>query len=84
MIFWYAVRLKTVFLDDNTLRVCGFITELEIPFSDIASIKHNWFWKNATLKLTHLRRLAPGFCLSRDDVLPPRVETGLHLTCYAS
>jgi hypothetical protein len=45
------VRLKTVFLNDNMLRVRGFITEVEIPFSDLASIKHNWFWKNATLKL---------------------------------
>src|SRR5215471_11392802 len=44
LILWYAVRLKTVFLTANTLRVRGFVTELEIPFSDIASVKHNWFW----------------------------------------
>ena len=48
---WYAVRLKTVFMTQNGLRIRGYVTELEISFSDVASVRHNWFWKNATLEL---------------------------------
>jgi hypothetical protein len=50
-VIWYALRLKTVFLTEDSLLVRSFVTEVEIPFSEIASVKHNWFWKNATLQL---------------------------------
>jgi hypothetical protein len=48
----YAVRLKTVFVSETGLRVRGYITEIELPFSDLASVKHNWFFRNDTLFLT--------------------------------
>jgi hypothetical protein len=60
IIFWcltyylvvsYAIRLKTVFVNETGLRIRGYITEIEIPFSDLASVKHNWFFKNDTLFL---------------------------------
>jgi hypothetical protein len=46
---YYAIRLKTVFANETGLRIRGYITEIEIPFSEIASVKHNWFFKNDTL-----------------------------------
>jgi hypothetical protein len=51
LILWYALRVKTVFMTQDGLRIHGYVTDLEISFSDIASVKHNWFWKNATLQL---------------------------------
>ena len=51
LVVFYAVRLKTVFLNETGLRVRGYVTQIEIPFSDIASVKHNWFLKNDTLFL---------------------------------
>jgi hypothetical protein len=48
---WYGLRLKTVFINQTGLRIRGYVTEIEIPFSQIASVKHNWFRKNATLHL---------------------------------
>jgi hypothetical protein len=54
LVVWYALRLKTVFLNETGLRVRGYITEIEIPFSDVASIKHQWFIKTATLRLNTL------------------------------
>ena len=51
LVVWYALRLKTIFLTDTGLRIRGYITENEIPFSDVASVKHRWFIKTATLRL---------------------------------
>src|SRR5687767_7665946 len=48
---WYGFRLKTVFINQTGLRIRGYITEIEIPFSQIASVKHNWLMRNATLHL---------------------------------
>ena len=47
----YALRLKTVFANETGLRISGYLSEIEVPFSDVASIKPNWFFKNATLQL---------------------------------
>ena len=49
LVVFYAIRLKTVFVNETGLRIRGFVTEIEIPFSDLASVKHNWFFKNDTL-----------------------------------
>src|SRR5258708_3269842 len=51
LVVFYAVRLKTVFLSETGLRVRGYVNEIEIPFSDIASVKHNSFLKNDSLLL---------------------------------
>jgi|ERR1043166_928225 hypothetical protein len=51
LVVFYAVRLKTIFASETGLRVRGYVTEIEIPFSDIASVKHNWFFKNDTIFL---------------------------------
>ena len=51
LVVFYAFRLKTVFANETGLRIRGYITEIEIPFSDLASVKHNWFFKNDTLFL---------------------------------
>jgi len=50
-VVFYAVRLKTVFVNETSLRIRGYVTEIEVPFSDMASVKHNWFFKNDTLIL---------------------------------
>ena len=47
----YALRLKTVFANEAGLRVRGYVSEIEIPFSDVAAVKHNWFMKNDSLLL---------------------------------
>ena len=54
LVVWYALRLKTIVLTDTGVRVRGYITEIEIPFSDVASVKHHWFIKTATLRLNVL------------------------------
>ena len=51
LVVFYAVRLKTVFAGETGLRIRGYITEIEIPFSDMAFVKHNWFFKNDTILL---------------------------------
>ena len=51
LVVFYAVRLKTVFANETGLRIRGFVTEIEIPFSEMASVRHNWFFKNDTLFL---------------------------------
>jgi len=52
LVVFYAVRLKTVFANETGLRIRGYVNEIEIPFSDIASVRHNWFFKNDTLFLS--------------------------------
>jgi hypothetical protein len=51
LVVFYAVRLKTVFANETGLRIRGYIADIEIPFSDVASVKHNWFFKNDSLFL---------------------------------
>src|SRR5438105_2874850 len=51
LVVFYAVRLKTVFASETVLRVRGYVNEIEISFSDMANVKHNWFFKNDTLFL---------------------------------
>lgn len=51
LVVFYGVRLKTVFVNEAGLRIRGYITEIEIPFSEVASVKHNWFFKNDSLFL---------------------------------
>ena len=51
LVVFYAVRLKTVFANETGLRIRGYVTEIEIPFSEMASVRHNWFFKNDTLFL---------------------------------
>jgi len=51
LVVFYGFRLKTVFLNETGLRIRGYITEIEIPFSEVASVKHNWFFKNDSLFL---------------------------------
>ena len=51
LVAWYALRLKTVFAKETGLRVRGYVSEIEIPFSDVSAVKHNWFMKNDTLWL---------------------------------
>lgn len=51
LVVFYAVRLKTVFTNETGLRIRGYISEIEIPFSEVASVKHIWFFKNDTLFL---------------------------------
>lgn len=51
IVWWHAFRLKTVILDDEVLRVKGYVKELAIPFSNILSIEYCFFM------LPHLTRL---------------------------
>ena len=51
LILWYALRLKTVVMYETGLRVGGYLAQIEVPFSDMAAVKSNWFMKNATLRL---------------------------------
>src|SRR5437762_1516805 len=57
-IFWTAVKLKTVVMDDDVLHVKGYFTEIDIPFADIVSIKRRLLvLPHVTLQL----RAATGF-----------------------
>ena len=51
LIVFYAARLKTVFANETGLRIRGYVSDIEIPFSEVACVKHNWFLKNDTLFL---------------------------------
>src|SRR6266849_2290105 len=51
LVVLYGLRLKTVFSNQSGLRIRGYVSEIEIPFSDVAAAKHNWFMKNDTLSL---------------------------------
>jgi len=51
LLVFYAVRLKTVFMNENGLRIRGYFTEIEIPFSEVASVRHNAIFKNDNLFL---------------------------------
>jgi hypothetical protein len=51
LVVFYGFRLKTVFLNETGLRIRGYITEIEIPLSEVTSVKHNWFFKNDSLFL---------------------------------
>lgn len=51
LVVFYGVRLKTVFVNEAGLRIRGYLTEIEVSFSEVASVKHNWFFKNDSLFL---------------------------------
>ena len=52
LLIWYAIRLKTVATTGSGLRIGGYFGEVEVPLSNVANVKHNWFMKNDTLQLT--------------------------------
>src|SRR5260370_39967788 len=51
LVIWYALRLKTLVMTGDGLRIGGYFSEVEVPFSNIATVRHNWFAKNDTLRL---------------------------------
>lgn len=51
LVIWYALRLKTLVLTGNGLRIGGYFSVIEVPFLEVAGVKHNWFMKNDTLRL---------------------------------
>jgi hypothetical protein len=38
-VFWYAVKLKTVVMDDAVLHIKGYFKTVDIPLADVASVK---------------------------------------------
>jgi hypothetical protein len=38
-------------MTEDALRIGGYFSEVEVPFSNIAAVRHNWFAKNDMLRL---------------------------------
>ena len=51
LVIWYALRLKTLVVTQDALRIGGYFSEVEVPFSNVTTVTHNWFAKNDTLRL---------------------------------
>src|SRR5713226_2251719 len=43
LVILYALRLKTVVMSETGLRIGAYFSEIEVPFSNVANVKHNWF-----------------------------------------
>jgi hypothetical protein len=43
VVFWHALKLKTVILDDEVLHVAGYLKQVTIPLSDVMNIRSRLF-----------------------------------------
>ena len=49
---WFSLRLKEVNLSNDRLLVDNYITEIEIPISNVKRVKEIWLFHPHTIKLT--------------------------------
>jgi hypothetical protein len=56
VIFWHALKLKTVTLDDEVLHVAGYLKQVTIPLSDVVNIRSRLFLRPLEVAIRVLGR----------------------------